>query len=269
MRFRMTAAACRARELREECGLDDPLGIPMETIILGRGAFYEERPLGAKDGEIISVGDRSIISINSSIPFACRKRYAAAHELGHYELHRQLRPRFSDTAAELLNWYKSGVHEREANEFAAEFLMPSDLFRQECNNKAPGPGTIAQLASRFGVTKTSAILRYVERGSRPVFVVCCHNNKMKWWKRSEDFPHYSLFEYNAAPPPGSVARELFAGNTRYYGEEAKQAVRKSDWFQLKKGEKDAAFYEYCLHVDAYNYTISVIWEQEPVVAVIH
>ena len=45
-------------------------------------------------------------------------------------MHRDLRPIFTDTNEDLMSWYKGGLHEIEANEFAAEFLMTSEVFHK-------------------------------------------------------------------------------------------------------------------------------------------
>ncbi|HYD90357.1 MAG TPA: ImmA/IrrE family metallo-endopeptidase, partial [Flavobacterium sp.] len=185
-----------------------------------------------------------------------------SHELGHYEMHRDIKPIFSDTEEDLLNWYRGGEHEIEANEFAAEFLMPSELFRKECERKKFEPKVIDHLSNRFQVSKTAAILKFVKRGNHPVFVVFCKDNKMKWFKKSDDFYHYSLFEYNAPPPTGSVSYEIFSGKKAYYGEEAKQDIWKSDWFKMNNAdEPNSRFFEFCLYAKSFNYTLSVIWEK--------
>ncbi|MBK7965755.1 MAG: ImmA/IrrE family metallo-endopeptidase [Bacteroidetes bacterium] len=124
--------------------------MPIERNYFGQKSFfYEEVPLEGKDGEIVSYYGKSIIQVNSEIPFITRKRFAAAHELGHYEMHRHLQPVFTDTEEDMMNWYKAGPHETEANEFAAEFLMPSEVFHKECERKKFGPEVIEHLSNRF------------------------------------------------------------------------------------------------------------------------
>lgn len=261
MKFYYSKAELQAKKVLDECGLTDSTEELMSRIILGRKAFYEEVPLSGKEGEIVSVGGRSIITINSSIAFETKKRFAAAHELGHYEMHRDIQPIFSDTEEDLMSWYKGGPHEIEANEFAAEFLMPSEIFYKECQRKKFDPKVIDHLANRFQVSKTATILKFLKRGNHPVFVVYCKDGKMKWWKKSDDFYHYGLFKYDAPPPTGSVAYEILLGGKAYYGDEAKQEIWKSDWFEMKSDdEQDSRFYEFCLFVRSFNYTISVIWE---------
>lgn len=259
--FKFTKSELVARRVLSDCGLDDPSDYPMNKIIMGRQAFYEEKPLNGKEGEIVSLGDKSIITINSNIEFDAKKRFAAAHELGHFEMHRELKPIFSDTEADMMSWYQGGPHEMEANEFAAEFLMPSEVFYKECEGKKFDPKVIEHLAKRFKVSKTAAILKFVKRGNHPVFIVYCKDNKMKWFKKSEDWQYFSRFESNCTPPDGSVAYELFNTKKVYLKDELAQEVWKGDWFILKRDEEETKFYEYCLFVIDYNYSISVIWEK--------
>ncbi|MBO0953227.1 ImmA/IrrE family metallo-endopeptidase [Fibrella forsythiae] len=257
---KFTKSELVAKLVLNECGLDDPTSMPIKSIILGRRAFYEEVPLTSKEGEIVSVGGRSIITINSNITFESKKRFAAAHELGHYEMHKDLSPIFADTEYDLINWYKAGPQEVEANEFAAEFLMPTEIFYNECFSKKFGPHVITHLAEKFKVSKTAAILKFVKRGNHPVCIVYCKDNKMKWWKTSHDFRPFLEFKYDEHPPIGSVAYESFTKGKVYYSDELKQQIWKSDWFKMRYDEQDSTFYEYCLFVKSYGYTISIIWE---------
>lgn len=263
MDFKFTKSELTAKKVLDDCGLNDPTESSLDEIILGRTAFYEEAPLDGKEGEIISVGGRSIITVNSNIQFETKKRFAAAHELGHFEMHRNLQPIFSDTEEDLMNWYKAGPQEMEANEFAAEFLMPSEFFYKECFIvKNFGPSVIEHLSKRFMVSKTAAILKFVLRGNHPVIIVYCKDNKMKWWKRSEDFRYFLEFEKDQHPPTGSVVYELFTSRKVYNGDELKQDIWKSDWLRMKNDDKsDSRFFEYCLFVRSFNYSISVIWEK--------
>jgi len=61
-----------------------------------------------------------------------RRRFSAAHELGHFLLHRDTMGRFrADTDATLCeaDGEVADLMEREANRFAAELLMPADICR--------------------------------------------------------------------------------------------------------------------------------------------
>lgn len=73
------------------------------------------------------------VNASDSVP---RQRFSAAHELGHFVLHRyQMRGvSFADTVEDIkLTDEQSDQHEREANWFAAELLMPEQVCRERAN----------------------------------------------------------------------------------------------------------------------------------------
>lgn len=69
------------------------------------------------------------VSMDEKNPLG-RRRFTAAHELGHAVLHRDRMGRFR-ADAQILEGFEepSDVLEREANQFAAELLMPAELLQ--------------------------------------------------------------------------------------------------------------------------------------------
>lgn len=246
-----------------ECGITDPLQIPLEDVIGSKNIIIKQEHLDGADGRIVMKENFGVITVNTSVDIPTKIRFILAHELGHFELHRGKQKGFNDSDETLNHWYKHNLHQEEieANAFAAEYLMPSDLFASECQGKRFDHHVIEYLASRFQVSKTATILRFVEYGNHPVFVVCCQDNNMKWFKRSHDFYNYSLFDSKLPPPSGTVAQEVFEKGMSYFGDEKSQPIWKSDWFKMKDTEVDSEFFEYCLFVPSYNYMLSVIWER--------
>ena len=94
-------------------------------------------------------GERPIIAVSSGKP-GDRLRFSIAHELGHLVMHQAIRGRMV-------------VAERQADKFAAEFLLPEKAIEQEI---AP-PVTltsIARLKPRWGVSMQALIRRSHELG---------------------------------------------------------------------------------------------------------
>lgn len=257
-----TRATLAAQKLLEECGLCEPLELSLEVIVRSKNVILQEEEIDGADGRILMNDDLAVITIDSNIKFESKRRFVIAHELGHFLLHRGHNKLFKDDNESLNYWYQNNSNsvEVEANEFAAELLMPAKLFYNKCKGKQFGPEIIDNLAERFQVSKTASILRFVQKGNYPVCVIYCTDNKMKWWKKSEDFRYYLQFNYNSPPPSGSVVEELFTQNTHYFEDERKQQVLKSTWFDLGYEEQDVFVYEFCLHAKSYNYSLSVIWE---------
>lgn len=258
----MSKGKSAAQKLMFECGISNPTEIPLELIVFGRGATLVEKHLKNSEGRIVFGDKRAIITVNSNIPYEGKKRFVIAHELGHFEMHRHLVPIHNDTDA-TLEYFKTGHQETEANEFASELLMPEQLFKEECKGRKFGPDLIRDLAERFKTSITSIAYKYFELGDHPICLCYSHNNKVRYWKRPEDYPHYIKNLTNLAPPEDSVATEFYENQKIYRKEHSKQKIWKSTWFELRdwENDNDFKFYEYCIITPSYNTVLSVIWEE--------
>ncbi|MBX2969933.1 MAG: ImmA/IrrE family metallo-endopeptidase [Cyclobacteriaceae bacterium] len=266
----LSKAEATAKKILSEFGLNE-IGIitstELQTIIQARGAYYEEVELDSMDGRIVTFNGKSVISINKNIVGTGKKRFTAAHELGHFELHKNIQPP-ADTQYELCNWYQSGSHEKEANDFASELLMPTHLFIQECKGKKFGPQLIKQLAETFQVTHTAIILKILKANVHPVCVIATKKNKIKWWKLSQSMesadhefiPGWTKYKLritsNLPPPPDSVMGQFFKSNKSL---ETLQEIDKSTWF-LTHPQDNPVMLEYCNYIRDYDFGLSVVWE---------
>lgn len=110
------------------------------------------------------------IIVNSSNSMN-RQRFTAAHELGHFVLHRHLLGNgVSDNTAYRSvagsDCYNSNItsrHETEANMFAASVLMPTPVVKQLWESGVTG---ISELASRFEVSTAAMEIRLRSLGLR-------------------------------------------------------------------------------------------------------
>ena len=104
-------------------------------LVSGLGATLIETPLNNSDGKIIKGRSKTLIKINSNIPYPEKRRFTIAHEIGHLILHEKLEIHNENTNT--LNWFKNtedqakrGIQEWEANDFASELLMPENIFSE-------------------------------------------------------------------------------------------------------------------------------------------
>lgn len=126
--------------------------------------FEESKDLDSEiSGEIERLSsDKFVIRVNARHA-ETRKRFTAAHELGHYILHRALigkgvddnKAYRSEKGGNFHNTNITQRHETEANQFAAVVLMPSNLVRSEF---AQNP-SVEALAYRFGVSQQAMRIR--------------------------------------------------------------------------------------------------------------
>lgn len=134
--------------------------VPIEAIIrdIGLPLSYE-----AMDDNISGYIERQNgsyrIVVNSNHA-PTRQRFTAAHELGHYVYHRDLlgegvgdNRAYRTDGTDRPNANIRPIHERQANSFAANVLMPRHRL------SAVAGETTAALATRFGVSQAAMKIR--------------------------------------------------------------------------------------------------------------
>jgi len=241
------------------CGLDNIFDIPLELLVAGRGAILRYSELNGADGRIVfGKQGKAIITISSKIEYEGKRRFTIAHELGHFEMHKNIPPHNDSDFT--LNNFKNGNLETEANQFATELLMPENLFKKECLKQKFSPDLLRQLSEKFNSSITSVVFRYLELGNHPIFVFYSHNNRVKYWKRTDGEFQKVKEIINLPPPEDSVASEYFNNGTIYRKEESAQEIFKTTWFELGKYDRDEIYYEYCIITPKYNTVLSVVWQ---------
>lgn len=96
-----------------------------------------------------------VIFVDQNEP-AYRQRFTAAHELGHFVLHKKsIGDRVEDNYL-LRSEGMSNQQEKEANRFAANLLMPMELIEKEM---ASGNSSVSGLARKFQVSPTAMSIR--------------------------------------------------------------------------------------------------------------
>lgn len=259
----------KAKQLLEEIGFDDISELPLDIFVSALGATLIMEPLKNSDGKIIRGNSKTLIKINSEIPYNEKIRFTIAHEVGHFLLHDKLDLEVHSDNNNTLNWFKEtenqakkGIQEWEANDFASELLMPEKMFRELTYKKKFSPELVKELSLRFKTSLTSVLYRLVSLNIFPLFIVAIHNGTVTYWSKSQDYWVKVKDITKLTPPEDSVAKEYIdAGYEFIYKESDKtQLIPKSVWFELKPYEKDTDFYEYCIPTKKYKSIISVIWE---------
>ena len=251
----------RARKVLQDCGfLDEPLGLSCEDIALSRGITdIQAIKIDGSQGRIMVDEEEAIISYNRNILHEGKRRFVIAHELGHFELHRDLLNNqiHTDDKKTLSEWYAKGKHETEANQFAAEFLMPSHLFLEQVKGKSFNFDLIKELAESFQSSITSALIKYRVLGDFPIAIVFCENAKVEWSAFSEDF-NLQYIPKGINVPINSVANDFYTGEDL---PDKPESVDVMEWFsQDFKVEEfvDVNFYEQCIRVGKSG-VLSCIW----------
>lgn len=256
----------KAKEILELIGFDEITELPIKDLLAGFDIIYIEEVLNGSDGVIIRGKSKTIIKVDANISTLQRKRFVAAHELGHFFLHDKLEFHLDDEKT--LSWnrleevHKRGKQEIEANDFAGELLMPEKAFKDFVSGKSFGPDLIKEISDRFNTSLTSVIFRMLTLDIAPFLVVFITDGIVRYWRKTEDFKCYTNDITKIPPPQFSVAKEYIDENYDfiYSGSEKAQSIEKSTWFKLNDWEDNVEFYEYCIPTKQYKTIISVIWE---------
>lgn len=145
------------------------LPIRVEEIAKRRGLRVMPYPLKEDVSGILVIEDgKGIIGYNLN-ESSVRRRFTIAHELGHFELHKDEGSLFMDKRFKVLFRSQNTQQalatqrlEQEANAFAAAILMPEDLLKKEIANKEFDLGceeTLEELATVFNVSSTAMYYR--------------------------------------------------------------------------------------------------------------
>jgi len=251
--------AIAAQRILEEFGIENPNDFSVEDLIHARDIILQEKKISNADGRIVFGKEKTIISINSEIKYTGRKRFTMAHELGHFELHHNKNTHLEDNSL-TLDYFKNGGQEYEANQFATELLMPSDLFIRFMRGKPFSPDLLREIAAYFQTSITSVTYRYLELGQHPIFLFYSRNKKLIYWKNTSSYFIKVKDITKLGVPTDSVAMEFYDDGTIYRKEESKQDIVKSTWFETGEDDSDYEFYEYAIVTKDYNTVLSVVWE---------
>ncbi len=195
--------------LLEELGITEPSEVVIEAIAQYCGATVVYEPLDGCQARILGVGDRAIITVNSRSP-AERRRFSAAHELGHWMRDRG-KVAFACTDRSFVREWGEENPERNANRYAAGLLLPPKMFQAAAHSKVPTFASVRELAMVFGTSRTATAIRMVELGEMPAMITCYDQAKRLWFARAPIVPND--FWPLARPGAHSVAARLLTDDS--------------------------------------------------------
>lgn len=162
---RYSLARRKARELLATAKVGGP-PINVEKLAAHVSAVVRFEPF---DGEMSGMvhrrpDGRAIIGVNST-HMGPRQRFTIAHEIGHLLLHRDARlhvdlryPLYRDARSSTAEF----VTEIEANQFAAELLMPTAMLMQDVDALSfdfESDASIERLAKKYDVSTQAMTIR--------------------------------------------------------------------------------------------------------------
>jgi Zn-dependent peptidase ImmA (M78 family) len=256
----VSLAQIRAREIIRRLPLESPADISIEDIAWVRGALVIENGLRGAEARLVHTPDLqpAIIRVNATIREAGRKRFAIAHELGHLELNHNPGEVTECAEKHFLLWYKGqNQNEVEANVFAAELLMPEELFRVRLQETLPSMELIETLAAEFRTTLTATAIRHVDLCEERCALVFSTDGKVAWVRRSPEFHHW--IEPKRTLSSYTYAFDFFSkGSTS----EKMETVRLDAWVEESVSARDTVK-EQSKALPSYNSVLTLLWIPQP------
>ncbi|WP_286352260.1 ImmA/IrrE family metallo-endopeptidase [Geobacter sulfurreducens] len=250
-----TDARIAATRILKEFYISSPNEIRLEDIAMAYGIQVREGGLSGADARLVHIGKRGIIRVNDKIREVGRKRFAMAHELGHWILH-QGSSQWCDCSEHDMVNYTGSQMELEANTFASELLMPSRMFRPACRRGDPSLDLISSLAYEFSTSLTSTAVRYVEEAKETCIVVFSEHGKVKWWKGKDGYDAATWIDAKQQIQPESAAWECLKDGVSIT---RMQRVPKTCWFQNLRDYRRFDVYEQAMQLGYYPIVVSLLW----------
>lgn len=190
-----------------------------------------------------------------------RERFSVAHELGHYFIptHRD-RPTGFCGEADMVARAATGKHyEWEANEFAAELLMPRRLFAADSRGRDPALGNIMALAepAMYDVSVTAAAIRFVEVTSESCALVCARSGVIEWVIKSDAFRYRIPWRQDALPAESHARFVQMEGHNALTPE----VVAPYTWLEGDQQE-ELELFESAMAIPSQDQVLSLLWVVE-------
>ncbi len=243
-------AVLKARELVRKV---NPTAIPLPVELYAKEVGAVIRPqadMGPDEaGSCFEMNGKRFICTNAN-DRPERQRFTVCHEIAHLWLG-------LPSQHESLLWWsyaKRPLAEILCDVFAAELLLPYNLFQPEVERASIGLSSIDDLAERFQASVTATGSRYAAVVSEPVAFVLSEQGKVRYASRSKplkDAPAWIPPRLDI--PEGSLAKKVRAGTSF----ESRDAVDADVWFN--DWERGGTLLEEARHLPQWDQTLSLLW----------
>lgn len=251
----MSEAAYHAKSLLKELGISS---LPIDPYVISKAIDVEVREDDCEGytGMILVVDGEALISVKSSLREDSRKRFTVAHELGHYRIPGHLSGHndiFRCEERDFDAFDKRGDKESEANEFAAELLMPESFFVPKIRLKDLSYELLEDLVSEFNTSLTATGRRFVKL-SGDCALVCSERSFIKWFAKGEDFPFF--LRSGGRVSDDSVAIQFYEGSTLPH---SFSSVPPHAWLDNHRRKGTVEVREFSISIPYYNQVLSFLY----------
>jgi Zn-dependent peptidase ImmA (M78 family) len=246
-----------ASNIWSQYGLTDPADLVLEDLAMAMGIFVVDARLDSSAARLVRQGEYGLVRVSDAIRNSGQRRFAIAHEIGHFVMHQRVSQLLACTDADVQASYKSSAYEIEASIFAGGLLMPKEPFRKYAANRPPNSEVIAELSSRFDTSLTATALRYAETSKDYCAFVVSENDRIRWWRASDSFGNHDLWLDAKSQLPRCSPASQYHRDGRITLEPVEIDIE--DWFgELSDVASDFVF-EQAIPLPQYGQVVSMLW----------
>ena len=223
-----------AREILAQIG-NPYQATPLEQIAyaLGIENIYSRADVSIEGALITPEGKAYGDILVSTAKNERRTRFTLAHELGHYvhPMHHGDQHGSFFCKSKDMNLSQNNVNsvrdniEAQANMFAAELIMPSiHLRKQYLEIDQLTTESIIQLSDDFLVSHEATFRRIVEKSKNRIAAYYAHENKVRYFSKSDSFPFPKLRKGDMLPTESPSSQLQLPDNTSSTAEPIDQSL---------------------------------------------
>lgn len=267
----------REREVRSRAtALLDEVGVPEPPIDPDWVAAEKHLDIKDRSGFPDSIfsalwkeGNTFGIFVSEACPTIGFRNFSVAHEVGHYHIDGHVQAMFGGENGLVVSrgsHFRSqqDKHEREADWFASELLMPVRFVGELILDREPSVTSIRDLADRFGVSLTAASIRYAKLTDRAACVVLSYEGRIEWVSSSDRIREHRWarrYPKREFIPRSSAADVLATDEQRLLrADEASSAGLLCEWFD--KAPDNLEVEEESIGLGRYRRVLTLLWARD-------
>jgi hypothetical protein len=202
------------------------------------------------------------IAVRSAMREEGRKNFTIAHEIGHFVLPGHENCGGVCLSSDIANWSDAAREkEREADEFAAELIVPTSYAQPRFMSARPSLQLISEIARDCRVSLSATAWRYCDLVTYACAIVWSADGKIVWSKASTEFGFY--IRRGKILEKGTLAYAAFdAAETTI---DTAQSVGADLWLENDYLDDSAEIWEQSFFLRNYNSVLSLLWIERPVI----
>lgn len=258
----MSVPKAKAKIVIEELGIGvDDLVSRFEDICWARGAYVQYAPLDGAEARITmnAHGEKAVITVDPNSTYGTRIRFALAHELGHLELHKKIQSQFNCDKRAFEEWFSkqaAALREIEANEFAAELLLPEEFVKAELTTGKPSFQSLDRIGEKYHTSLMATARRFIEMTPEACAVVAYDDKNIRYHWRSKLFETQGYWVTPGKLDGYTYAYDAANGKTVA---DRMSSVDVTAWFEVRDYLREETIQEQTRFFPGLNFGMSLLW----------